>query len=75
MIYSYDKEVVYLSYSKAQMEANHRYREKAYDQYNLTLPKGKREVYKAQAADRGMSLNAYIISLLEADKAKYEPVD
>ena len=67
-----------MAYSKAQMEANHRYREKAYDQFNLTLPKGQRDIYKAQAAAHGMSLNAYIVSLLEKDKsgeivAEYAP--
>ena len=67
-----------MAYSKAQMEANHRYREKAYDQFNLTLPKGQRDIYQAQAAAHGMSLNAYIVSLLEKDKtgeivAEYVP--
>ena len=59
-----------MAYSKAQMEANHRYREKAYDRFEMTVPKGKRDEYKAQAAAHGMSLNAYIISLLEADRPK-----
>lgn len=58
-----------MAYSKAQMEANHRYRAKAYDVIQVTVSKGQRDVYKAQAAAHGMSLNAYIISLLEKDKA------
>ena len=44
--------------------------EKAYDRLELQLKKGMKEVYRAQAAAHGMSLNAYIISLLEADAEK-----
>lgn len=58
-----------MAYSKAQMEASNRYRAKAYDQLNIQVPKGERERYKAQAAAHGLSLNAYIVSLLEADAA------
>ena len=54
----------------AQNRAHTKYRAKAYDQVNLQIPKGKRDEYKAQAAAHGMSLNAYIISLLEADRPK-----
>ena len=57
-----------MPYSKAQMTATNKYRAKAYDQINLTVPKGTKAIYKAQAAEHGMSLNAYIISLLEKDK-------
>lgn len=58
-----------MSYSRAQMEANVRYRAKAYDVIQVQVKKGRRDLYKAQAASHGMSLNAYIISLLEKDKA------
>lgn len=54
--------------SDAQNRAHTKYRAKAYDQINLQIPKGQREEYKAQAAAHGMSLNAYIVSLLEKDK-------
>ena len=36
----------------------------------VQVKKGKRDEYRAQAAARGLSLNAYIIALLEADKAQ-----
>ena len=62
-----------MAYSKAQMEANHRYRDKAYDRFEITVPKGMRDTYKAQAAAHGLSLNAYIISLLDADAAADKP--
>ena len=39
----------------------------AYDRVNLTLPKGKKEEYQARAEMQGLSLNAYINKLLEAD--------
>lgn len=58
-----------MAYSKAQMEANHRYRAKSYDVMQVTVKKGQRDKYKAQAAAHGLSLNAYIISLLERDAA------
>jgi len=57
-----------MPYSKAQMNATNKYRAKAYDVMQITVPKGMRDEYKAQAAAHGMSLNAYIISLLEADR-------
>lgn len=61
--------VISMSYSEAQGRANRKYREKAYDRIEVQAPKGFREVYRAQAAAHGLSLNAYIISLLERDAA------
>lgn len=56
-----------MPYSKSQMKATNKYRTKSYDQINITAKKGMKETYKAQAKKRGMSLNAYIISLIEKD--------
>ena len=42
----------------------------AYDRINLTVPKGKKELYQARAEAQGLSLNAYINKLLEADTEK-----
>lgn len=61
-------EVYIMAYSDAQKRATRKYRDAHYDQMNLQIPKGQREVYRAQAAAHGLSLNAYIISLLEADR-------
>lgn len=36
----------------------------------IHVPLGKKAEYKAQADAHGLSLNAYIIKLLEADKAQ-----
>lgn len=56
-----------MPYSEAQKRATLKYKEKAYDQMNLQIKKGMKEVYKAQAAKRGMSLAAYVTSLIEKD--------
>ena len=56
-----------MAYSEAQKNATLRYKAKAYDRINLDVKKGLREQYKAQAAKRGLSLNAYIIQLIEKD--------
>lgn len=56
-----------MAYSKAQMTASNKYRAKAYDQVNLTIPKGTKEIWKAFAAKQGKSLNAYISELVESD--------
>lgn len=56
-----------MPYSEAQKRATMKYKAKAYDRIEIIVPKGQRETYKVQAAAHGKSLNAYIISLLEAD--------
>ena len=40
------------------------------DDIRVRVPKGKKEEYKAHAQSKGMSLNAYIIGLIEADIKK-----
>ena len=56
-----------MPYSEAQKRATLKYRDKAYEQMNLQVKRGTKDIYKAQAAKRGLSLNAYIISLIEKD--------
>ena len=56
-----------MAYSEAQKRATLKYKAKTYEQVSLQLKKGKKEIYRAQAEKRGMSLNAYIISLIEKD--------
>ena len=56
-------------YTEAQKEAVKRYKEKNdLVEMRVTLSRDKREEYKQQAANKGYSLNAYIIKLLEDDK-------
>ena len=56
-----------MPYSEAQKRATLKYRQEKYARINLDLKKEKKDEYKAQAEKRGMSLNAYIISLIEQD--------
>ena len=63
-----------MPYTEAQKKATLKYRKENYARINLDLKKEKKEEYKAQAAARGLSLNAYIIGLLEADKAALDAV-
>lgn len=44
----------------------------AYDEIKLRVPKGDKERIAQTAAERGMSINKYILSLIESDK-KEEP--
>ena len=46
--------------SKAQQKAVNKYMKNNYDRINLVMPKGKKEVIQAHAAQRGESVNAYI---------------
>lgn len=53
--------------SEAQLRANAKHLS-SLDDIKVRVPKGKKAEYKAQAEAHGMSLNAYIVKLLEADK-------
>ncbi|SBV98925.1 conserved hypothetical protein [uncultured Eubacteriales bacterium] len=58
-----------MAYNESAKKATAKYIKEKRDQFNMSMPKGKKEEYRAQAAEHnGMSLNAYIISLLEKDK-------
>ena len=56
------------TYNEAQKKASIKYLSEKTDNLQIRVPKGKKDEYKAQAAEHGMSLNAYIIKLMEADK-------
>lgn len=53
--------------TKAQQRAVGKYEKENYDKVLLRLPKGNREKIKAHAQQKGMSLNAYIVDLIERD--------
>ncbi len=38
------------------------------DEFKIRVPKGKKAEYKAQAEAHGLSLNAYVVKLIEADR-------
>ena len=46
--------------SKAQQKAVNKYMKSNYDRVNLVMPKGKKDVIQALAAQQGESVNAYI---------------
>ena len=57
--------------TKAHLEGNKRYLEKL-DQCTLRLPGGSKDKIKAHAQSKGLSLNAYIVSLIEMDRGQLE---
>ena len=56
--------------SKAQQKAVNKYMKNNYDRINLVMPKGKKKVIQAHAAQQGESVNAYINRAI--DKAMSE---
>lgn len=56
-----------MAYSKAQCKATRKYNERMYDRFQVYASRGRKTIYQAAAAQHGLSLNAYILSLLEAD--------
>lgn len=57
--------------TEAHLRGNKKYLEKQ-DEFKVRAPEGKKAEYKALAARRGMSLNAYVISLIEKDKSSID---
>lgn len=51
-----------------QNEYINRYIAEHYDRLYLQVPKGGKEIIRERAAQKGMSMNAYIWSLIEKDK-------
>ena len=47
------------------MKATRKYRDKAYDRIEVTVPKGTRDRWRALAEQEGKSLNSYIVSRVE----------
>lgn len=55
---------------KTSAAVKNRYNAKAYDRIVLAVPKGKKEIWQAHAANRGMSLTKLITTLVEKDMSK-----
>ena len=49
-----------MAVSKAQQRAVNKYVKRNYDEVKLRMPKGKKDVIQAHAAQQGESVNAYI---------------
>lgn len=56
-----------MAISEADKRAVAKYQKKAYDTYLLRFKKGQKELIQAHAQSKGLSLNAYIIGLIEKD--------
>lgn len=56
-----------MALSEARIRANNKYTAKAYDDLKVRVYKGQREQITAYAQRKGMSLNAYINSLIKSD--------
>lgn len=52
---------------KAQTTASNKYNAKAYDRIALQVKKGERDIIRAYAESKGMSLNGYINKLIKDD--------
>ena len=59
-----------MAVSKAQQRAVNKYVKNNYDEIKLRMPKGKKEIIPAHAAQRGESVDAYITRAI--DKALSE---
>ena len=56
-----------MAYSEAQKKATLKYKKEHYERLAIDVPTGKREEYKAVAKSKGLSLNQYVIGLIESD--------
>lgn len=52
---------------KTSTQSKNKYNSKTYDQLRIVVKKGQKDVIKQYAESKGMSLNGYINSLIEAD--------
>ena len=63
--------------SKANQRAVNKYKRNNYDRIEITVPKGKREVFQAHAAAHGESVNAFIsraiAEAIERDNSAQKP--
>lgn len=55
---------------KAATKAKNKYNLANYDRISLSIPKGKKDEYKAAADARGMSLNEFIAHCVEQEIEK-----
>lgn len=57
-------------YTEARKRATAKYMKENLEDIKIRVPKGERDKYKLQAAAAGMSLNAYIIKLMNDDRER-----
>ena len=56
----------YKGYTEARERANEKYRKEKIDTILIKTPKGKKDEIKNAAAQKGMSMNQFIINAIEA---------
>lgn len=56
-----------MAYTEAAKKATIKYQKKTYDRLELKVKKGDKEKIQTRAAVLGMSINAYIWSLIQKD--------
>lgn len=56
-----------MAYTEAQKKATAKYNAKAYDRIEIKVSKGNKAIIQAHAESLGMSLNGYIVALIEKD--------
>ncbi len=56
-----------MAYTEAQKRATAKYMKTNYEDIKIRVKKGERERYKNIAESKGLSLNQYVIGLIEAD--------
>ena len=54
-----------MPYSEAQKRASRKYKEKAYDRLEISVPKGRKDEIKAFAEREGESLNGYVVRAVD----------
>ncbi len=54
-----------MSYSVSQNKATQKYIKNNYEEIKIRIPKGKKEQYKQLASKKGLSLNSFVIDLME----------
>lgn len=60
---------------KTSNESKAKYNAKAYDRINIAVPKGRKDEIQAIAEQKGLSINAYINSIIEEALAEAKTQD
>lgn len=53
--------------SKARIAANNRYNAKSYDRINIAVRRGKGDLIRAAAQAQGLSVNSFIVGLIDRE--------
>lgn len=62
-----------MAYSEAQKRATIKYKKAHTEQVTFDVKPGTKDIYKAHAASKGLSLKQYIVGLIEKDMEDNQP--